>query len=349
MRICLRRRRLSLLLFITFLPVLGLGGRPPGGAPLGDASAWAAAAPEGRGNGGVVSVLYAGSLVNLMEKDLGPAFSRATGYTYQGEGKGSVALANMIKDRLRRPDIFLSADPKVNELLMGPENGNLVRWYATIFRNEMVLAYNPRSRFAGQFEQARAGQLPLFQVLGRSGLRLGRTDPRLDPKGYRTLFLFTLAERYYHQPGLTRKILGDPENAAQIYPEEELVARLETGQLDAGIFYRNEAAEHRLPYIPFPLEINLSDPALDAEYRMATYVGPKGKTYRGGAVIYTITIPETSRQPEGAVAFIRFLLSPEGRRILMEHGFPLVRPVASGDKEAVPAGLRTALEGELVR
>src|SRR5450759_2524646 len=41
-----------------------------------------------------VSVAYAGSLVNLMEKKVGPAFTQATGYPYQGEGKGSSALAN---------------------------------------------------------------------------------------------------------------------------------------------------------------------------------------------------------------------------------------------------------------
>jgi molybdate/tungstate transport system substrate-binding protein len=48
-----------------------------------------------------VSVLYAGSLVNLMEKDMGPTFNQATGYKYLGEGKGSVALANMIKEKLK--------------------------------------------------------------------------------------------------------------------------------------------------------------------------------------------------------------------------------------------------------
>src|SRR5258707_3089567 len=37
-----------------------------------------------------ISVLYAGSLGNLIEKDLGPAFSHATGYKYLGEAKGSL-------------------------------------------------------------------------------------------------------------------------------------------------------------------------------------------------------------------------------------------------------------------
>src|SRR5690348_1348434 len=38
---------------------------------------------------GPVQVLYAGSLTTLMESALGPAFKQATGYEFQGEGKGS--------------------------------------------------------------------------------------------------------------------------------------------------------------------------------------------------------------------------------------------------------------------
>ena len=303
-----------------------------------------ASAQKASASKGTVSVFYAGSLVHLMERDVGPAFSRATGYTYQGEGRGSVALANIIKDKLRAPDVFISADPRVNDLLTGPENANLVRWYAGIFRNEMVVAYNPKSRFAAELEDAKTGKLPVYEVLQRKGFRLGRTDPKLDPKGYRTLFLFDLAERYYREANLAQKILGGPDNPTQIFPEEQLLVRLETGQLDAGIFYRNEAAERRLPYVTFPRELNLSDPALDPQYATATYVDPRGRTYRGSAIVYTVTILETSPNREGAIAFVSFLLSPQGREILQEHGLPLIRPILYGDKNAVPPGLQGALE-----
>jgi molybdate/tungstate transport system substrate-binding protein len=73
-----------------------------------------------------VSVAHAGSLVNLMEKKVGPAFTQATGYPYVGEGKGSSALANEIKGKLSFPDVFISAAPAVNTTLMGAANGNYV-------------------------------------------------------------------------------------------------------------------------------------------------------------------------------------------------------------------------------
>src|SRR5579872_4495278 len=126
--------------------------------------------PTAKGN---VSVLYAGSLVNLMEKKIGPAFTQATGYPFQGEGKGSTALANEIKGHLRTPDIFISADANVDKSLMGASNGNYVSWYVPFIRTSLVIGYNPNSKFAADFQAAAHGSKPWYQVLEESGLRLG--------------------------------------------------------------------------------------------------------------------------------------------------------------------------------
>src|SRR5881392_2154048 len=73
-----------------------------------------------------VSVLYAGSLATVMENGIGPAFAKATGYGYQGEAQGSLGAAQMLRDHLRDPDVFISADPLVNlNILMGSQNGNV--------------------------------------------------------------------------------------------------------------------------------------------------------------------------------------------------------------------------------
>ena len=291
-----------------------------------------------------VSVLYAGSLGNLMEMDIGPSFSRTTGYKYLGEAKGSVLSANLIKEKLRTPDVFISADPKVNQLLMGNENGNLVRWYATAFGNELALGYNPNSRFAAELKQVGTDDPRLYDILQEKGFRLGRGDPDLEPKGYRTLFLFDLAEKHYQKPGLAQKILNNRDRPTLIFPEEQLVARLEAGQLDAGVFYRNEVVEHSLPFIRFPRELNLSDPDLDPDYGAAIYVSPKGTKYVGSAIVYSITIPEISQNREGAIAMVSFILSDEGRKIVEKHALRLIHSVVSGEIDAVPPTLQTALK-----
>ena len=62
-----------------------------------------------QGQGKEVFVMYAGSLVKIFETSLGPSFQNQTGYTYVGEGKGSVQIANLMMDGFRNPDVFVSA------------------------------------------------------------------------------------------------------------------------------------------------------------------------------------------------------------------------------------------------
>jgi ABC-type molybdate transport system substrate-binding protein len=113
-----------------------------------------------------VSVLYAGSLATVMENGIGPAFVKSTGYTYQGEAQGSLGAAQMVRNHLRSPDVFISADPLVNvNLLMGPQNENLTRWYVLVAASQLVIAYNPHSRFAAKFEDAAANKIPWYEVL----------------------------------------------------------------------------------------------------------------------------------------------------------------------------------------
>lgn len=290
-----------------------------------------------------VSVLYAGSLVNLLEKKVGPAFTQATGYPYEGEGKGSTALANEIKGKLRSPDIFISADPAVDTTLMGAANGNFVAWYAPFIRTSMVIGYSSTSKFAADFQAAsNGGSKTWYQVLQESGVRIGRTDPLLDPKGVRSIELMELAETYYNQPGLANKILGTPGNTSQIFPEEELVARLTSGQLDAGFFYLNEVTDAHLPFVTLPTQINLSDPSMNATYATATYTNPQTqKVSKGSAIVYTITIPSTSKNQAGAIAFVRFIFSTQGEMFFTNDGLSLATPKLTGDASAVPSELKS--------
>ncbi|MGH2520264.1 MAG: extracellular solute-binding protein [Chloroflexota bacterium] len=291
-------------------------------------------------------MLYAGSLVNLMEKGIGPAFQKATGASYVGQGAGSVALANAIKDKTKFGDVFISADPTVNASLMGPVNGSWVSWYVLFARTSMVIGYNTKSKFAAAFGKAKAGTMPWYQVLEEPGLRLGRTDPNLDPKGYHTLFLFDLAQDYYHVTNLRQKILGADSNPAQIFPEETLVSRLQSGALDAGFFYLNEALEQNIPYVTVPDQINQSQPSMAAAYARVSWTNPKGKTMKGSPILYTATMVSQSKYPAAAAAFVKYLLSADGQKLMQQHGL-LPSPVLyGGDETQIPAPIRSLVKGQ---
>ena len=318
------------------------------------AAACGSAAPqprEGSGTGslihgsGVVSVRYAASLTPVFERRVGPSFQSATGFSYQGEGKGSVAIANLIKDRVRSPDVFVSADATVNQALQGAANGGYVSWWIVFARDELVLGWSPKSTFAADFRSAKSGTRTWESVLGQPGVKLGRTDPELDPKGYRTLFLIQLDGQRIGDPGLSQRLLGPPGNPSQIFPEEQLIARLQTGQLDAGFFYTVEAVEADLPYLQLPPAINQGDPAQADHYATASYTNRRGQTVKGAPVLYTVTVPSTVRNASGAQAFVQYLLGREGQARLSAAGLLAVTPRLEGEAAALPASLKPALKG----
>ncbi len=290
-----------------------------------------------------VSVLYAGSLAAVMENGVGPAFAKSSGYAYQGEAQGSLGAAQMIRDRVRTPDVFISADPSVNtNVLMGSQNGNLLKWFSTVASSQLVLAYNPHGKFAAKFQEAADGKALWYEVLRIPGVRFGRGDPSIDPKGYRTLFLFRLASRYYHRPDLP-EMLGDPMNPAQVFPEIVLLAKVESGQFDAGIFYKHEVVAHKLPFITLPAEVNQGDPLLASLYAQESYTTPSGRHVQGSPILFTVGIPETARHREAALAFVRFLLSSES--LLKNFGFNVAEHQIGGDMSQVPPEVRTLSPG----
>lgn len=263
---------------------------------------------------GSVNVLYAGSLVNLMEHGVGPAFEKATGDQFQGYGGGSVGLANQIKGKLRKADVFISANPKVNDSLTGAANGGWVNWYIAFAQSPLVIGYNPSSKFAADFKSK-----PWYQVLLEPGIKIGRTDPKLDPKGALTVTLMQQAQTLYKDPDLSQKVLGAPDNPAQVLPEETLVGRLQSGQLDAGFFYSTESSDAKIPAIALPAQIT-----------------PKA--------VYTVTIVNEAPNAAGAERFVAFLLGPDGRSILKEHGLTLQKLAISGDSSAVPPAIKSIVD-----
>ena len=294
-----------------------------------------------------VSVLYAGSLAGVMENGVGAAFRAATGFGYQGEAQGSLGAGRMIRDGLRQPDVFISADPLVNDnILMGPDNHNLVNWYVMMASSQLVVAYNPKSQFAQKFEEVRAGKLKWYQVLEMPGLRMGRGDPRIDPKGYRTLFMFSLAAEHYKRPEIA-KLLGDPLNPDQVFPEIGLVARLEAGQLDAGIFYMHEAVAHKMVFVKVAPEESLGDSAFAASYARQSYSTPKGEHVAGAPIVFTITIPKTVKHQEAARALVKFMLGSE--KLLTDFGFGIVKHTVTGDAAQMPPEIRALTSGATAR
>jgi molybdate transport system substrate-binding protein len=294
------------------IPLAAAGCSSSSAASGGSSSTSAAGSPSAAASSsatgsGPVNVLYAGSLVNLMQKQAGPAFQTATGYSVTGFSGGSKDLAAEIKGKVHQGDVFISASPKTTATLVGAPGGNWVSWYGTFATSALVTGYNANSKFASDLKT-----MPWYKAITQPGLKLGFTDPATDPKGVLAVQAMTDTAKSKNLPAL-RTLSTDKSD---IFPEETLVGRLQSGQLDAGFFYTAEAAAASIPTVP-----------LTGEDLKATY---------------TITILNKAPHEAGAEAFVKYLLGPDGQAVLKQDGFTLVSPpTVTGS--GVPSGLSSVL------
>jgi molybdate/tungstate transport system substrate-binding protein len=257
---------------------------------------------------GPVDVLSAGSLQDLLQQQIGPAFQKATGYTLNDTSMGSDAIANGIKGGALQGDVFISASPAVNAALEGSANGNWVSWYAEFGSSPLVLGYNPSSRFAHALKTK-----PWYDVIDQPGFLIGRTDPATDPKGVLAVTALDQAAKAHHIEAL-KTIAASTSN---VYPETSLVGQLQAGQLDAGFFYGVEAAAADIKTVPL--------------------------TGTDLAGIYTITVLNRAPHEAAARAFLAFLMSKDGQRILKRNGIVAITPPQVSGKSLVPKDLKELL------
>ncbi len=291
------------------------------GFALGGAN-WLAASPA-RAAEAVVSVAYAGAMGAVMDKALGPLLAKTDHLQYQGQGAGAYGLARLIAAKQINPDVFVSITPGPVEVL---EKAGLVGTAVPVASTEMVIAYSPRSRFAADFRAAAAGKMPWYAVLEKPGVRLGRTDPAVDPQGRNIIFTVLLAERYYKKPDLMRKILKEVQNPQQIFTEPSLMSRLESGEIDASSGYLCSAVSHNLPYIPLPPQINLSSPAMVKEWYSKVHFTlrlPNGQTdtLSTQPLVFYAAVLKNAPNPKGGEAFVTLMQSPEGQAVFRHYGY----------------------------
>jgi molybdate/tungstate transport system substrate-binding protein len=252
------------------------------------------------------------------------------------ENSGSLEAARKITDLGKIPDVIGVADYGIIPKLLIPRHAT---WYATFARNSMVLIYSDESAGAGEITGKN-----WWQVVLRPKVRVGHSDPTLDPNGYRTLMVFQLAERYYRQPGLAKR-LDQAIPARYIRPKEaDLTALVQAGELDYSWSYLSIAKTSGLRYVQLPREIDLSDPMLDSWYEQATVrlpgkarVGADSVEFKGEPIVYALTIPSAAPHPKTAAAFVRFVFSGEGQTILRSNGFiVLEKPLLGGPEKPPP-------------
>ncbi len=294
---------------------------------------------------GNIAVFHAGSLTVPFAKMEQIFEARHPKVDILREAGGSTKMARMISELGRPADIMASADFAVIDKTLTPRHAT---WNIRFTTNQLVLCYTEKSRFA---EEIKAQNW--FDILSRQGVVWGHADPNLDPCGYRSLMVLQLAEKHYNKPGLYDRLIANrPEE--NIRPKSvELVSLLKTGNMDYAWEYLSVAVQHDLKYITLPDEINLGDYGHDEYYRQATVkvTGKKPGTWitrTGKSCTYGITMIKDAPNREAAIAFLGYVLDPEGGlKVLQEMGQPPFIPCRVPTEEmrsSIPATLQKLVE-----
>ena len=331
------KRIIPTLVFLLLPAVFAAcGSSTPAAAPGPTATSAPATAPTPQPQG-MLTIFHAGSL-SVPFKHIAEEFNRLyPGIAVEMESAGSRTTIRKVTELGRKADIVGSADYVAIEQLMFPDFAD---WHVRFATNRMVIAYTDDSRYADEINGEN-----WYEVLTRDGVEYGHSSPDADPCGYRTLLVFQLAEQHTRIPGLAEKLDAScPEK--NVRPKSvELIALLQSGDLDYAFEYQSVAVQHGLRFVELPVEVDLSsvehaDLYAGASVEIAGKEPGATQTQMGAPIVYGVTVPTNAPRPDLAVIWIEFLLGAQGRAILQDDGQPPIVPALARNAHNVPGELR---------
>lgn len=315
-----------------------------------------------------LTIYHAGSLA-VPFQDLEAEFERThPNVEVLCESGGSAAMINKSITREEAgeppPNIIASSD---YTLIPDRLYENYADWYIVFARNEMVLCYYDGAPHVDEIVNKTR---TWYDVLRHNEVSYGHANPDDDPCGYRALMVIQLAQEYYHADGLYDALIyvqtpGDETTRGRINHEwgggrkelvrsksVDLIALLESGDLDYAFEYSSVAVQHGLNFIELDNAINLSQTGemdgtgvtYEQFYSAASVDLQKSPTetttVQGKAIVYGITIPKNAENPQLAMEFIALLLSDKGQEIMSLHGQPPIVPALCDHPEKLPMPIK---------
>ena len=257
---------------------------------------------------GAVEVFHADSLAGPM-RELKKAFEAK----HQGVSINLTSgVSKQLADRILKGDtcdVFAPSSSAVADDLLGKKvagsDQDAAAWHVIFSANEMAVI------------TAKGNPLGIRQVadLAKPDVKFIRITGEKDLGTGRTIEFLKRAANLEGKPELAQKIIdgaiSDPSKHTSV---PDTVRAVREGVANAGVVYYSAAvaARNDIDIVRFPASVNMSE-----------------------AIRNAALVPGTAKNPKEAAQFVRFILSAEGQKILMETGQPPVVPALR--KGAVPA------------
>lgn len=322
-------------------------------------------------------VIVAGSLMLPME-DMEAEFEKLhPDVDVQFEGHGSIQVIRYVTEMYHEADILMVADYSLIPMLMynksmTDSDENYADWYISFATNSLGLAYTNTSAYSSEINENN-----WYEILARPDVTVGISDARIDSCGYRAMMLCQLAEAYYGDETVFESIIGDnfifpvtTSTDGHTYtisvPEilepssDKLAVRgnsiwllflLDSGDADYAFQYRSVALQHGYEFLELPAQIDLSSEDYAELYGNTRVVqdfqrfGSVEPVFTGEPIVYGMTIPNNAPYPDIAMDFVEFVLSADGRAIMLENNHPPIIPAVIDNAENAPAEILQYLNG----
>ena len=291
----------------------------------------------------------------------------------QMEAHGSIQVIRHVTEIHELSDLVVSADHALIPMLMYPSkvpetSKSYADWYIKFATNRLGLAYSSKSKYADEINADN-----WYKFIARSDVKVGIADPRFDASGYRALMSLQLAKAAYGKPTILEDVimgqfktpitLQQENGRAIIHVPEiletkkdsnivvrgasiQLIALLESGDLDYAFEYESVIQQHKLKLVKLPDAVNLGSEQYTDQYKKVQvrlnfqrFASVKPE-FNGEVIGYGVTIPSNAPHPEQAKEFIAFLLGPKGRAVMEANQHPLITPPQADHLDLVPQSLK---------
>ncbi len=312
-----------------------------------------------------MKIFHAGSLSGPFEEIEKYFEDRHDDIDVQREAAGSAETIRKVTDIGKIADVVGSADYSLIQSMMIDNTPQFANYYIQFARNQLVIAYTKHSAYKDEINDTN-----WFEIFQKKDVIFGFSNPNADPCGYRALMLIQLAELYYNRTDLFEELVAshtaisvsenngnftirspenlNPDSSIMIRPKEtDLMAQLESGNLDYLLIYRSVAYQHRgsgVEFIELSAQIDLSSTDyadIFSKVSLRTFVDLAGesKTIVANPIVYGITIPTNAANPAEAIEFVKIMISERGQAALVSQGQPPIIPARTNDISQVPEEL----------
>ena len=177
-------------------------------------------------------------------------------------------------------------------------------------------------------------------MMTSGSVKVGFGNPNADPSGYRGWIVLEAAgQAYANNSSLYENRLISNNGNVTAASAADLIAPLQTGQIQFLFIYKSSAIAHKLNYVQLPAQVNLGSAKYSEFYSQFSYQLSTG-VETGGVIRLWITVPADSTDTADSLQFVVFVVK-NSSMMLSPFGLVPITPAKLYNSTAVPQPLQT--------